>query len=318
MINLTILTTAITRGEFHKLSIGKFYEYYNEELQNFNVTHIINLDEPIKLKEKFNREESLKLFSEIIPKNINTIIINNNNPGFLTAYKNVVNKVVGLNLVGEKSLIWWFEDDWEVSHFNKNLFNIVSLFPLNESFAFNSVTGSPLGSFRGGPIMTSSYFNKYFNINAIGSMNNTCDPEKQVGRWLSGINRSNGNMKIHRDISTDNIVNIIYFYLGNSKINGSEYPKWLYNNKNKFNENITFNYFAIKSDDLKEFYFCKLDGNVINLKKTHIDDVWTVLNNNGINYVCIKPWIFNDIGRKFNTEHNLVKWDTIESGTSYQ
>ena len=42
IMNLIILTTAITRGEFHRKSIGKFYELYNDILKDFNIYHIIN------------------------------------------------------------------------------------------------------------------------------------------------------------------------------------------------------------------------------------------------------------------------------------
>ena len=49
-IDLIILTTAITRGEVHKNSLGLFYKYLNSFLGDYKVVHIINVDHPPKLK----------------------------------------------------------------------------------------------------------------------------------------------------------------------------------------------------------------------------------------------------------------------------
>ena len=70
MKNLIILTTAITRGDYHKKSIGKFYELYNDILNNFTVHHIINLDCPKKLEVTLKKEESLELFKKCERNNI--------------------------------------------------------------------------------------------------------------------------------------------------------------------------------------------------------------------------------------------------------
>jgi len=317
-MNLIILTTAITRGEFHRKSIGKFYELYNDILKDFNIYHIINLDLPDKLKDKFIKKETINLFNEIIPKSVNLTIIDNENPGFLTAYKNVVKKCVELKLK-KNTLVWWFEDDWDVSDFNPNLFNIIRLFPIEKSFAFNSVQGSPLGSFRGGPIMTYKYFEKYFDIVTNNIANNTCDPERQVSRWISGINRTNGRKKIHRNIANDNIINIIFFYFEGCKINIKEIPSWYYSRENKYNKNLIFKYHAIKSTNLTDFEYGEVDfiNNLIHFKKTNIKEIINIFNQKGIKYVCIKPYIFSDIGRQFNKENKLIKWSTINDNTSY-
>ena len=94
--NLIIITTAITRGDLHNKSIKKFYEViskYNTYKQ-FEIFHIINIDQPEKLKNKYSLDYSEKLLNSIIPENINkTIIINkdnNYNPSFGKAYNSVV------------------------------------------------------------------------------------------------------------------------------------------------------------------------------------------------------------------------------------
>lgn len=318
-MNLIILTTAITRGDYHKKSIGKFYELYNDILKNYSIHHIINLDCPNKLASTFTKRQSFELFDEIIPKNVNTIIIDNENPGFLNAYKNVVRKANELNIIDGNTLLWWFEDDWDVSNFNKDLFNIIQLFPFSQPFAFNSVQSSPLGSFRGGPIMNSLYFNKYFDIVSNDVANDTCDPERQVTRWISGINRKNGHKNIHRNIEYDKNINIVFFYHNTLKIKPQEFPRAYYLRQDKYNKELNFNYYAIKSKDLKTFQFGEvdIDNNRIDFKDTLAQDIFTVLKNEGINYVCIKPWVFSDIGRIFNAEHKLKKWMTINDNTSY-
>jgi len=323
-MNLIILTTAITRGDFHKKSLGKFYDLYYPFLSCFNIYHIINLDHPYKLKDIFSKQYTIDLVYSIIPKEVNIDIIDNENPGFLNAYKNVViraNKYIHKNNEQEH-LIWWLEDDWDIHHFNEHLFKIIQLFPQKIPYAFNSVQNSPLGSFRGGPIMNTLYFKHYFDIASNNIANDTCDPEKQVGRWISGINRVNGNKKIHRNIKRDNIIHIIYFYYDHCKINVHEIPTWYYSNPSKYNKNILFKYHAIKSLDnpLNLFQYGEVDihKKTIIFTPKSMSDILNILNKDkGIHYVCIKPWILSDIGRAFNEELGLNKWSSIHDGTSY-
>ena len=278
-MNLVILTTAITRGTFHEKSIGKFYNLYNNHLMNYNIYHIINLDLPKKLSNTFTKKESLDVFKRIIPSNVNTIIIDNTNPGFLNAYKNVVKKAIELNLNNDETLYWWFEDDWDTEKFNKDLFKIINLFPMNVPVAFNSVISSPLGSFRSGPIMTGIYFKKYFDIVTNNVVNNTCDPERQVSRWISGIKRKNGKKMIERPILNDNTINIIFFYYNTSKINTNDFPNWWYERKDKYNSDLTFKYHAIKTNNLIDFEYglVNLNEKSITFKKTNIKNIFDLL-----------------------------------------
>ena len=50
MNKLVILTASIIRGDFHKKTIGKFYEIFYEYLKEYDIYHIINIDEPKNLK----------------------------------------------------------------------------------------------------------------------------------------------------------------------------------------------------------------------------------------------------------------------------
>ena len=55
-------------------------------------------------------------------------------------------------------------------------------------------------------------------------MRNSCDPEKQVGRWLSG----NKNKNIHRDITNNNIIDIFTLYHDKKDINPNDFTYWHY------------------------------------------------------------------------------------------
>jgi hypothetical protein len=86
-------------------------------------------------------------------------------------------------------LYYWLEDDWEptVSYDITKFFDLLN-FP---NTAYTVTDRAPLGSFRGGPFMTESYFSNIFNIRKY--MNETCDPERQMQRWLRGGYQKNGN-----------------------------------------------------------------------------------------------------------------------------
>ena len=318
-MHLVILTTAITRGDFHKKSLGKFYNCFQKQMEQMHISHIINLDCPEKLASTYSKEQSLQLFETIIPKNVELIIIPNENPGFLNAYKNVVNKAKYVQCKDEKVLYWWLEDDWEVIYLNEDFFSIIELFPFSQPYAFNSVQSSPLGSFRGGPIMNALYFQKYFDIVSNNIANDTCDPERQVSRWISGIKRKNGNKMIHRIIENDNTITIVFFYYKDAKIRIDEIPHSYYCRKDKYNENLCFHYYVIQSNDLKTFSFGKVNmkDKELRLEETPLNIIFETLENHGIHYIVIKPYHFADIGRKFNEEHALQKWTTINDKTTY-
>lgn len=319
-MELVIMTTAITRGDFHKRSLGKFYELYNPIFikDKINVHHIINVDYPVKLQNTFKKEDTVDLLKDIIPDNVRLTLIDNTEASFLTAYKNLVNTVSALKL-SNNTLVWWLEDDWEVYNFNPDLFNIVSLFGYSRPMAFNSVKGSPLASFRGGPIMNLQYFNRYFNVERHKVCNNSGDPEKQVNRWVSGLDIKMGREVKRRDISVDNVINVVYFYMGAIRPQVNDIAFGHYANPAKFNRDIKIRYYVVQSHDLKRFNVSevRIDVKKINFNAVDLEGLLDILDNDGITYTCMQPWILRDIGRAFHTEHSLKKWAKRSDGNTY-
>jgi hypothetical protein len=316
MNKLIILTTSIIRGDFHNMSIGKFYDYFYKYFEQFEIYHIINIDEPENLKKYFNKYETIYNYDKIIPEKVNKIYINENNPGFLRAYKKIINKIEELNLLDDNYIYYWSEDDWEP----KNDYNIVKFFDFlkckNSAYTFTDK--APLGSFRGGPFMTGSYFKNIFNIKKY--MNETCDPERQMQRWLRGGNNKNGNVFIHRlsiqndDIQNDTIHIIIVCkkcFLNISDINISYY-------NSGYDKSIKFYHHVLSYDsDFNLQHSLISNDNKYDLKNINHDELLNIFNNDCIKYFIIKPTIFEDIGRKFNEKYELKKWLTINDDVHY-
>ena len=320
MKKLIILTASIIRGDFHKQTIGKFYKFFYEYLKDYDIYHIINIDEPKNLKNHFNKYETMHVYNEIIPEKVNKIFINKPNPGFLQAYKKLISKVEELNLINDDYLYYWLEDDWEPkSNYNIDKFFTVLKYP-NACYTYSN--SAPLGSFRGGPFMTGSYFKNVFKIQKY--MNDTCDPERQMSRWIRGGNNKNGREYIHRfSIQNNNIdllnIHIILVYSKNDKFDfNNNVTKWIYKSP-PYERSIKFHYHIISYDTNFNLKYSTYINEDYDLKDITIAELNKLFDNLSIKYFVIKPIIFNDewLGRKFNEKYNLKKWVKITDGTTY-
>ena len=318
MKKLIIITTAIIRGNYQNNSLGKFYKDYSDILKNYEVHHLINIDKPPILIKNFTIYETINLFNKIIPSNIKKEYIINNDIGFLKAFKNLMKKIKELNLLSEKNFYWWLEDDWT----NKNSYDFIKLASKLFNFknsAFTLAENSSLGSFRAGPFMNGSYFMNFFNIEQLNVANDTCDPEKQVRRWLSGKNRKNGNKNINRRINSQNKkIQIILLVTNNSEINIKNLNYWNYPGE-LFNKNIIFEFHILKINS-NSYYHSIININQSNykLKKINYNALKNIFDNEYIKYYHLSPFIFYDIGRDFNEKYDLKKWLNIEDNTSYK
>jgi hypothetical protein len=317
MNKLIILTPSIVRGNLHTKSIGKFYEFFYQYFENnHEIHHIINIDEPENLKKYFNKYETMNVYNDIIPLHVNKIFINEPNPGFLQAWKKIVLKIEELELVNDKYLYYWLEDDWE-PRTNYNITWFFSQLKFKNS-AYTFTDKSPLGSFRGGPFMTGSYFSNIFNISKY--TNDTCDPERQMQRWIRGGYQKNGNSSIHRfSVVNENILNdIIHIIImcDETNINLDDLNKHHYNYG--FDKSIKFYFHLITWDKEFNLKYSQVDNsNNYNLIKINKDGLDKIFSNNCIKYFIIKPSIMFDIGREFNNQYGLQKWMKIEDNTSY-
>ena len=152
--------------------------------------------------------------------------------------------------------------------------------------------------------MSGSYFNNVFNIKKY--MNDTCDPERQMQRWLRGGNNKNGKSFIHRfsienkEIN-NNIIDIImineYYKINLSDLNVHHY-------KSGFDKSIEFNFHLITYNN-SDLQYSIINDNDYNLQNINKQELNNVFNNNNIKYFILKPKIFDDewLGRKFTEKY---------------
>ncbi len=318
MNKLIILTTSITRGDFHLKSIGKFYDNFYKYLDKFDIYHIINIDEPKNLKKFFTKYETMYYYNEMIPEKVNKIYINENNPGFLQAYKKIISKIEELGLIDENYYYYWLEDDWEPKN-NYDITKFMDMFKFKNS-AYTFTDRAPLGSFRGGPMMTGSYFLNIFNIKKY--MNETCDPERQMQRWLRGGYQKNGNSFMHRfsieNLEIDNSKIDIIIVCEENNINLSDLNKHHY--VSGFDKSIEFSFHIIVYNEQNNIQYSVInEKNEYKLKNVNINELDSIFCGSNIKYFIIKPKIFDDewLGRKFTEKYGLKKWLKLEDNTNY-
>lgn len=299
---LLICTAAIPRGTLHEASLGAFYQQYRHELATFEVHHIIHLDDPHALKSSFSADETEKLLQQLIPPSVHLKIIRSKKSSFVRAYKKLMRAITDLELLDDNTWVWWLEDDWAPTGVPSNFLSLISALPASENYALGLAADAHLGSFRGGPLMSAAYFQAFFDIQKKGLANDTCDPEKQVRRWLSGKNEKNGDQQIYRRLgvdASDKHINILHVMeeMNPQHTSAINRATSYYKHSDNFHSSIDFtgslHYFdSIKSSSAQ----CSASA---------------------MNHVMVHPPPFRDIGRAFNTRQGLRKWKTPADGTTY-
>jgi hypothetical protein len=329
-INFIIMTTAIIRPELHNKSIKGFYDTHylphKEKIDKLmDIYHIINIDQPDKLKEYFTLESTIENFNKIIPENVHKIYITPEKPSFLQAYKNIMHKINELNLLNEKNIYWWFEDDWLTNGYIDFFETIKVLIGIKNS-AMTFTNNAPIGSFKGGPVMSGSYFIKYFNIENLGYMNDTCDPEIQVRRYISakGDILFPDEKKIKRELKEkyEQIIHLSMLYVDwrYTKIK-TDYNIDFYSAK--FNPKIKFYYHIVNTRPDGHFEYLYFNGkttitNCKRYKQLNHDELNKKFNTESIVYFIVKPFLLDDCGRDFATKFNLIKgWTKFGDSITY-
>jgi hypothetical protein len=329
---LIIMTTAITRPTLHNQSIGNFYlKYYfpykNDIDEYFDLYHVINIDWPDKLKQYFTVEDTINNFNEIIPETVTKIYNTPENPSFLQAFKNIMYKIEEHNLLSLDNWYWWFEDDW-IGTNNLNFFQIIKFIKNFKNSALTMTRNCQIGSFRGGPIMNGFYFLNYFNIERLGYMNNTCDPERQVSRFIGAKNviEFPNSLSKKRELINeyDKQINLllIYFDPNISRIS-PDFSFGFY--KEKFNKEIFFKHHIciINNYDINEILYLNFDlnndlNNINSYKNFNLNELTQIFFSDSITYIIIKPYCFEDCGRDFASSYNLIKgWQKIGDKITY-
>lgn len=310
---LVFLTTAITRQGLHQATIGKFYkEYFHLLERDYEIHHIINIDMPLKLRtSKFSYTRTKQLFNKIIPMSVKRYyIINKNdpNPSFTKAYNNVIAYYKTMIASDINTIIWWLEDDWEVIK-NTDFTPLFKLLNMNKNVALSICEKAPLCSFRAGPVMNTKFYETFF-VNK----NLAINPEKKVYNNLIYNNRI---------IEYNDIVVVCIFLLEECEFpfkmescQASYYKRYL--NTAKFKENKTIKYIlgVISNTNYEKMYFkenndynllyinCEADLKNYKTIPTSAFENY-IPKDSSIVYISLLPYIFQDVGRSFNTLNNL-------------
>ena len=329
-MKLILCTTSIIRGDFHRKTIGKIYNLFKTSLELFEIHHIINIDSPLQLQKIFSKEVTRTLFQEIIPSFVNTHFIETDTPSFTQGYINTLSKIKELDLLDTDSIVWWLEDDWMPLDNSIDFLKLTTLLTIpNASIMISS--NSPLGSFRGGPIMSSSYFKNMFDIHDKG-ITPQKDPEFQVRKWAGGINRSICRDLTHPDNGIIYVVCIYILSHFNGEITMNECSPWHYKNKLglsiKKPTKIIFVSGIMDCVDSDKIYYNIFSHHSFICPKSiaetkrcaprcSIGEFKNLFQNQSITHINIVPHILEDKGRVFNTENNLKKWTDVEHNTTY-
>lgn len=314
---LIILTTAITRGDVHKQTIGTFYEIMGPQLNElFDITHIVNIDAPPKLNGVYKIENTANLISSLIPSFVRQHIIydlNDKTPSFGKAYSNVI-KNINMDEDNTDAIVWWFEDDWRLcKEFNISYLLLVAngIVDSKSKSAISVTNNAPLCSFRGGPIMTMSFFKQYFDM---ADTIQDFDPEYKVGKRI----RDNRCVPIYN--GNINIMCMHIIGISSFPFSMKESCPWWYTRKysrTKFEDNFGIQFILgafdpatntiyHKTGDAYGIFIDNIDQ-IENMSSCTISEFGKLFNNSEINYTTIVPHIFEDIGRAFNLAHGFVK-----------
>lgn len=314
--HLVFLTTAITRRDLHKETIGKFYDTYFEMLnKDYELYHIINIDMPLPLRNNgFSYTRSKQQFNKIIPSSVKKYYIINKDdhePSFTKAYTKVLTYLMNIknnNIVNTNALVWWLEDDWKVIR-KVNFVPLLQLLNMNTNSALSICNKAPMCSLRGGPAMNSLFFSNFFN-----NYTTTKDPEYAIYKII----RLNEKIPVYENniyvslLCLKDHVNypISLFYAS---------PWWYkrkYINTIKMNPGKTIRYIIGIVDNDKIYYKESANSNELyinsndEVKKLNVltfnDYKHYIEKNSSISYISVFPHIFEDIGRTFNANNNLV------------
>lgn len=336
---LYLVTSAITREQTHIDSIGEFYRLFYAELAREvdSIRHIINIDHPQLLRSnpKFSIESTKKILRSNIPPDVDVTFIVSptaiaDSPTFGLAYMKLM---VHLPTIKANDFVWWLEDDWAPISSGlpaRLLFRLFTSFGKKSTAVAQSITNSaPLCSFRGGPIMSSEFFNLFFNLaDPACSMETLCNsgpitfnPEEKVNRLI----RFNRRVPVY----SENIYLVCLHVLDQTTYpytHNTFYSDY-YNKKftmTKFADGRGFRFINAfihtadstvvhhtnsECDTARDLAPVHSPDDVASLTSTpSIDEFVHLLTPCALVYISLFPTFLKDIGRSFNLANNVVSF----------
>ena len=308
MGKIVLLTTAIPRGELHRETIGLFYEKIGKQLKDWEIYHVINLDNPLKLCDKFSRGETKRLLEEIIPRNVRRYFIETVEPNFCKAYVNVIAKVYEENILDKETLIWWLEDDWKVIG-DYDVSKVLRFCGVKNG-ALSMTSNAPLCSFRGGPVMSYDFFVRFFDIHR--NIDVKKDPEKRVRNYIHYVNVHKGDICVF----------VVYLleYMGET-LEFLEENSWFY--RSRYNalrfDGGRLRYFMVMMEKMEDEHMYIYEYKSNNLRENRVKELKKIfrkigmeelkreMGGNSISFFNIVPYMMEDVGRKFNRDSGLKK-----------
>ena len=297
--NLIVCTTATNRPDLHSTNIQDWALFIGTMRTQFNILWILNVDEIELLK--FSYKETVSNFKNLLPPNIELLILKKKEPGFLKTCQRMVKKIKAVikdrQYIEDDTYIFWLEDDWKLNKActcNIDLVKLANILTdkayMNFSFIRNNYFWALAPS-----LMKYSYFK---NIHSSGWLqieksNIVGDPEHLLGRFfIKNIARKPEKLK------SINIINNQWKKIKSGYLNSDFFQK---DNKRVI---------IYEKQFMPTFPF---ENNI------EIEEIPNFVNNDYV-FIRITPgWCDGGVefGRKYMRSKNIKKWSKGDVGCKY-
>ncbi len=298
---IIILTTAIPRTEIHNESIGSFYENItmNNEYQNFEFIHIINIDSPKKVLDLgINVEDTINNLKKIIPNFVSSHFLDSGIGDFSKAFQNLILLAREHVKEDDNYFILWLEDDWKIT----KCFSILKL----------------LNQFK-------KYQHFSFGFRSENICNNPVIHSKKIHQYLCTYLEQKTVRKANlKDMDPDIILHLFQKFHLHKRVLTNKKAIFFYQPRVPIIEDLHQHEFVTKYNQLlKSLDIIKMETNVedqlIGLDQLQEDkDTFYYFSNYGTKYshnvfMESEYSLTYDLGRKWASQNKIKKWDKLKA-----